>query len=225
MVSFQTLYEAALNNWGEEKVLTLLPEVNSAEELRATGDDRYLSAMARCVFRAGFSWKVIAKKWPYFETVFSGFVPLSLANYSNDRIDELMQVTRIVRHRTKIQSVRDNALCICDIQQSHDSFAGYIADWPEASIVELWFELKKRGSRLGGNTGPGFLRLMGKDTFMLSKDVTAVLLNHKLMDTLSPNSKRDLLKVQDIFNRFHQDSGYPLSHISRIMALSLQPQN
>ncbi|MEZ0123179.1 MAG: DNA-3-methyladenine glycosylase I [Candidatus Reddybacter sp.] len=225
MVSFQTLYEAALNNWGEEKVLSLLPEVNTADKLRAAGDDRYLSAMARCVFRAGFSWKVIAKKWPDFETVFAGFVPLALANYSNDRIDELMQDTRIVRHRTKIQSVRDNALYICDIQQSHDSFAGYIADWPEASIVELWFELKKRGSRLGGNTGPGFLRLMGKDTFMLSKDVTAVLLNHKLMDTLSPNSKRDLLKVQDIFNRFHQDSGYPLSHISRIMALSLQPQN
>jgi len=189
------------------------------------GDDRYLSAMARCVFRAGFSWKVIAKKWPDFETVFSGFVPLALANYSNDRIDDLMQDTRIVRHRTKIQSVRDNALYICDIQQSHGSFAAYIADWPEDSIVDLWIELKKSGSRLGGNTGPGFLRLMGKDTFMLSKDVCAVLLNHQLIDTLSTNSKRDLLKVQTLFNRFQQDSGYPLSHISRILALSLQPQN
>jgi len=225
MVSFQTLYDAALRNWGEEKVLAVLPEVNTADELRAIGDDRYLSAMARCVFRAGFSWKVIAKKWPDFETAFAGFVPLALANYSNDRIDELMEDTRIVRHRTKIQSVRDNAVYIGDIQRSHGSFATYIADWPEESIVELWFEMKKRGSRLGGNTGPGFLRLMGKDTFMLSKDVTAVLLNHQLMDTLSPNSKRDLLKVQAVFNRFQQDSGYPLSHISRIMALSLQPQN
>ena len=225
MVSFQTLYEAALHNWGEDKVLALLPEVNTADTLRTIGDDRYLSAMARCVFRAGFSWKVIAKKWPDFETAFAGFVPLALANYSNDRIDELMQDTRIVRHRTKIQSVRDNAVFIGDIQRSHGSFGAYIADWPEESIVELWLELKKRGSRLGGNTGPGFLRLMGKDTFMLSKDVSAVLLNHKLMDTLSPNSKRDLLKVQAVFNRFQQDSGYPLSHISRIMALSLQPQN
>lgn len=225
MVSFQTLYETALQNWGEEKVLALLPEVNTPQTLRAIGDDRYLSAMARCVFRAGFSWKVIAKKWPDFETVFSGFVPLALANYSNDRIDDLMQDTRIVRHRTKIQSVRDNALYICDIQQSHGSFAAYIADWPEESIVDLWLELKKRGSRLGGNTGPGFLRLIGKDTFMLSADVSAVLLNHKLIDGLSPNSKRDLLKVQTLFNRFQQDSGYPLSHISRILALSLQPQN
>ncbi len=225
MVSFQTLYETALQNWGEEKILALLPEVNTPQTLRAIGDDRYLSAMARCVFRAGFSWKVIAKKWPDFETVFSGFVPLALANYSNDRIDDLMQDTRIVRHRTKIQSVRDNALYICDIQQSHGSFAAYIADWPEESIVDLWLELKKRGSRLGGNTGPGFLRLIGKDTFMLSADVSAVLLNHKLIDGLSPNSKRDLLKVQTLFNRFQQDSGYPLSHISRILALSLQPQN
>ncbi|MBQ0719245.1 MAG: DNA-3-methyladenine glycosylase I [Gammaproteobacteria bacterium] len=223
MVSFQTLYEAALRNWGEEKVQALLPDVSTGDELRATGDDRYLSAMARCVFRAGFSWKVIAKKWPDFETVFGGFTPLALANYSDERIDTLMGDTRIVRHRTKIQSVRDNALFICDIQHSHGSFANYIADWPEESIVELWFALKKRGGRLGGNTGPGFLRLMGKDTFMLSKDVCAVLLNHQLMDSLSPNSKRDLLKVQAIFNRFQQDSAYPLSHISRIMALSLQP--
>ena len=225
MVSFQTLFEAAVHHWGEDKVQALLPPVSTADELRATGDDRYLSAMARCVFRAGFSWKVIAKKWPDFETAFGGFVPLALANYSNDRIDELMQDTRIVRHRAKIQSVRDNAVYIGDIQQSHGSFARYIADWPDEAIVELWFALKKRGSRLGGNSGPGFLRLMGKDTFMLSKDVAAVLLNHKLLDTLSPNSKRDLLKVQEVFNRFQQDSGYPLSHISRIMALSLQPQN
>ena len=222
MVSFQTLYEAALRNHGEEHLAALLPKVIKTADLAATNDDRMLSAMARCVFRAGFSWTVIEKKWPDFETVFAGFNPRALANYSNERIDELMKDARIVRHRTKIQSVRENALYICDIQHGHGSFAAYIADWPEEQIVELWLTLKKKGSRLGGNSGPGFLRLIGKDTFLLTKDVCAVLLNHGLVDGLSPNAKRDLLKVQAVFNDFHQQSGLPLSHISRILALSLQ---
>lgn len=221
MVSFQTLYEAALRHHGEEAVHALLPPVSTVADLRATDDGRFLSGMARCVFRAGFSWKVIAKKWPDFETVFGGFNPLAVANYSNERIEALMQDTRIVRHRTKIQSVRDNGLYICDIQQTHGSFAAFIADWPEDNIVDLWLALKKGGSRLGGNTGPGFLRLMGKDTFMLTSDVCAVLLNHRLLDSFNPSAKRDLVKVQVVFNRFREESGLPLSHISRILALSL----
>ena len=222
MISFNTLHEAALRNHGEEKINALLPTVKTPRDLAAMDDDRILSAMARCVFRAGFSWSVINKKWPDFETVFAGFNPFAIAHYSDERIDALMQETRIVRHRTKIQAVRTNALYICDIQQSHDSFSRFIADWPEDRIVELWLALKKEGSRLGGNSGPGFLRLIGKDTFLLTKDVCAVLLNHGLIDGISPNAKRDLLKVQAIFNDFQQSSAYPLSHISRILALSLQ---
>jgi len=35
--------------------------------------------------------------------------------------------------------------------------------------------LKKHGQRLGGNTGPYALRLLGKDTFILSSDVEGYL--------------------------------------------------
>jgi hypothetical protein len=62
---------------------------------------------------------------------------------------------------------------------------------------------------------------MGKDTFILTKDVIAALVNHKLMASVSPGSKRDLAAVQQVFNRFQEASGYPLAHISRIMSLTV----
>ena len=35
-------------------------------------------------------------------------------------------------------------------------------------IVELWEALAKRFSQMGGNLGPSFLRMVGKDTFVLT---------------------------------------------------------
>lgn len=222
MISFSSLLKVALKNkGGKAQLAEILPEVKTPAQLAKISDDRYLANMTRCVFRAGFSWKVIDKKWPDFETVFGGFNPFPIANYSDDRLDELVKEKRIVRHATKIKSVRDNAVFVCDVQQSHGSFAKYIADWPVSDIIGLWLELKKRGSRLGGNSGPMSLRIVGKDTFLLSGDVQAALVNHKLVDTLNPNTKRDLAAVQEVFNRFQEESGYPLSHISRILALTV----
>ena len=42
-------------------------------------------------------------------------------------------------------------------------------------IVELWEALAKRFSQMGGNSGPSFLRMVGKDTFVLTHSVTAAL--------------------------------------------------
>ena len=222
MISFSSLLKLAVKNkGGQDQLAEILPEVKTPIQLAKIPDDRYLSNMTRCVFRAGFSWKVIDKKWTDFESVFSGFSPYAIAHYSDDRLDELVKEKRIVRHAAKIKSVRDNAVLICDIQHSNGSFAKYIADWPVSDITGLWLELKKRGSRLGGNSGPMSLRITGKDTFLLSADVQAALVNHKLIDSLNPNTKRDLAAVQEVFNRFQEESGYPLSHLSRILALTV----
>jgi len=198
-----------------------LPEVKNSEELKNIGDDRYLAEIARCVFRAGFSWQVIDRKWPAFEAAFGGFNPLGVAHFSEDRLAQLVQDRRIVRHAGKIKSVRDNAAFILDIQQEHGSYGAFIADWPGSDITGLWLQLKQKGSRLGGNSGPMSLRLVGKDTFILTGDVIAALVNHKLVDAVNPNAKRDLAKVQGVFNRLREESGYPLAHISRILALTV----
>lgn len=222
MSDFDRLLAIAEKNKGNlQELETTMPKVLNPTELASLGDDRFLSMMARCIFRAGFSWKVVNNKWPQFEEVFSKFNPLAIAHFSDEKLEELVGDKRIIRNAIKIKAVRDNAVFILDKQQSHGSYAQWLADWPTAEIVGLWDELKKKGSRLGGSTGPMSLREMGKDTFMLTGDVKAALVNHGLMEKFSPNSKRDLLKVQAVFNQLHNESGKPLSYISRMLAYTI----
>ena len=222
MTHFETLYRAAVKKVGlEGELLASLPEIKPAHELRNTPDDRYLAMMTRCVFRAGFVWRVINNKWPGFESAFGEFNPLAIAHYSDDKLAQLATDERIVRNLQKIKTVRENALFALDLKHQHGSVGNWVADWPVEDIVGLWAELKKRGARLGGNSGPGFLRNMGKDTFLLTGDVKAALINHGLTDQISPNSKRDLVKVQAIFNDLQQQSGRPLAQISKILAYTV----
>lgn len=66
---------AAEKKGGPEALDALLAEHNAprtAEELEKVGDDRWLAMFTKCVFQAGFSWKVIDQKWPGFEEAFEG---------------------------------------------------------------------------------------------------------------------------------------------------------
>ncbi|MEZ8133495.1 MAG: 3-methyladenine DNA glycosylase Tag [Polaribacter sp.] len=222
MTSFQTLYDLAVKNKGSAARLEeVLPSIATSVELSKISDDRYLSMMTRCVFRAGFVWRVIDHKWPGFENAFAKFNPLAVAHFSDERLEELAQDTTIVRNFTKIVAVRNNAVYVLDQQRRHGSFARFIADWPSEDIVGLWLELKKQGCRLGGNSGPMMLRSMGKDTFLMTKDVCDALVNHGFIEKFSVNSQRDLRRVQDIFNNLREQSGRPLGEVSRILACTV----
>ena len=74
MDSFQQIFDRAATFHGGTKVLEdLLPKPLSFKKLKAIPNDRWLAQMTKCVFRAGFSWKVIDNKWANFETAFDGF--------------------------------------------------------------------------------------------------------------------------------------------------------
>ncbi|UTW45280.1 DNA-3-methyladenine glycosylase I [bacterium SCSIO 12696] len=222
MTRFETLYCAAAKKLGgEPQLLEQLPQVLTDTQLREIPDDRYLSMMTRCVFRAGFVWRVINNKWPGFEAAFDHFHPLVIAHYSDEKLEQLGKDERIVRNFQKIKTVRENATFVLDIARKHGSVGAWLAEWPSDRIVDLWLTLKKQGSRLGGNSGPGFLRNMGVDTFMLTGDVKSALINHGLIDRISPSSKRDLVRVQQVFNELQQQSGRPLAHISKILAYTV----
>jgi len=222
VTSFQTLYELAAINKGSPAMLEqVLPSTATPKELSKITDDRYLSMMTRCIFRAGFVWRIIDYKWPGFENAFANFNPLAVAHFSDERLEQLAQDTTIVRHFTKIVAVRNNAVYVLDQQRRHGSFAAFIAAWPTEDIVGLWLELKKQGSRLGGNSGPMMLRSMGKDTFLITKDVCDALVHHGFIDKFSVNSQRDLRRVQDIFNSLCEQSGRSLSEVSRILACTV----
>lgn len=206
---------------GKAALNKLLPAVASDKELAALGDDRYLSMMTRCINQAGFSWKVIEKKWPEFEEAFHGFKPRTLGLLSPDQWEAYTSDRRVVRNWQKISALRDNVFFVQETARLHGGFGAWLAAWPPSDQVGLMQHLKEHGARLGGQSALWFLRRMGKDCFIPTQDVVTVLRAEGLQIAERPTSKRDLRAVQEHFNVWHEETGLPYSHLSRIAACSV----
>lgn len=221
MRRFEDIYQTAiLHKGGASVVESLLPKAKSPSELAAISDDRYLSHMCRRIFRAGLKHSMVDAKWPNFEVVFNDFDPFSNAMLSDEDLEVLMQDKRIIRHMGKIRAVRENACFVREIAAEFGGFGQFLGQWPTEDIVGLWALLKKRGKQLGGNSGASFLRMVGKDTFLLTRDVIAVLKAEGII-TKEPTAKRDLQLVQNAFNTWQQQSSRSLCEISRIVSLTV----
>ncbi len=221
MITLTSLFEhAARRKGGKTALEALLPAPLAPKQLAAIPDDRWLAMMSKCIFNAGFNWKVVDKKWPGFEEAFAGFNPTRWKYMSDEDFEKLLKDTRIIRHAKKILAVRDNATFLCDLAEAHGSAAKFFADWPSEEYVDLLILLKKRASRMGGNSAQYFLRFMGKDSFILSRDVIAALKREGVINT-EPKSQRDLKLVQQAFNQWHEESGRSLTQISKILAFTV----
>ncbi len=127
----------------------------------------------------------------------------------------------IIRHHKKLLSTRQNAAFMLDLANEYGSAAKFFADFPPDNYVELLDCLKRRASRMGGTSAQYFLRGMGKDSFILSRDVIKALVREKIVDR-SATSKRDLQAVQAAFNIWCEQGGRSLSEVSRILALGVE---
>src|SRR5438270_7089767 len=222
VVPFKTIRARAEKRKGGPKGLEkLLPRKPDAKALARLLDDRILAEMTKRVFSAGFAWSVIEAKWTGFEEAFLGFKPTKLIFQPDDYWDDLLKDTRIVRNGAKISSVRENAAFVQGIANEHGSFGKFLTKWPSSDEVGLLDLLAKRGSRLGGNTGQMFLRFLGWDGFVTSRDVVACMRDADLDVAETITSKRDLARVQAQFNAWAEETGLPYMHLSRICAMSI----
>lgn len=216
---FTTILEAARTRHGAAAIEARLPHPKSASELAATPDDRYLSQMSLRIFRAGLKHSVVDAKWPVFEEVFEGFDPRRVRAMTDEELEKLLGDTRLIRHWGKLKSIRDNAAAMLAVGEEYGRFGSWIGTWPGADIVGLWDALGERFSQMGGASGPMFLRMVGKDTFVLSQSVVAALKRWAELPT--PKNRKDRAVAQACFNAWAAESGLPLSHMSLILALSV----
>ena len=177
--------------------------------------------MTRCVFQAGFVWRVLDNKWDDFEDVFFGFPPEKIVMLSPEQIDRFAQNPRIIRNRQKVLAIQDNARFILDSSAENGSFGKLVANWPEHDLIGLFDYMKRKGSRLGGMTGPRVLRNMGKDTFLLTNDVCKCLVGAGLDILPNPGTRKHMGVIQEWFNHQRENSSLGFAEISRICALSL----
>jgi 3-methyladenine DNA glycosylase Tag len=218
---FATIFDAALQRHGAATIEARLPQPKTPVELKEIADDRYLSQMQLRIFRAGLKHSIVDTKWPAFEGAFHNFDLRRVRAMSDEEIEKLLTNSLLIRHWGKLKSVRDNAAAMIAVADENGSFGAWLAGWPGTDIVGLWETLAKRFSQMGGNSGPSFLRMVGKDTFVLTHSVTAALKHWGAVDT-PPKNRKDRATVQSCFNAWATETGRPLCQLSLILAASVE---
>lgn len=116
-------------------------------------------------FQAGLSWLTVLKKREAFRAAFDNFDVKKVANYGEDKINELLKNEKIIRSRNKIQSAIGNAKIFMQIQKEYGSFSNYIWGFTNNKVVKKDYDklpastelsdmiskdLKKRGMKYVG---------------------------------------------------------------------------
>lgn len=221
MEAFEDILARAVMRKGGEAVVE--EQVTMAErflrDLSKVPEDRFLAEMTRAIFKAGFVWKVIDAKWQGFEDAFHNFDIGACLFLDPDELDALGRDERIIRNMQKIVTVPQNAKMIADVAGEHGTFGAFLQTWPEDDYVGLLDYLHKHGSRLGGQTSQFFLRFVGKDGFVLSRDGVRAMIEAGALEK-PPTGKAGMKKVQAAYNTWREETGYSTIRISRILSMS-----
>jgi DNA-3-methyladenine glycosylase I len=121
-------------------------------------------------FQAGLSWITILNKRENFRTVFDQFDYKKVANYPEEKIQELLLDTGIIRNQLKIRAAVANAIAFMKVQEEFGSFSNYIWNFTDEKPInnnrkslkevpatsplsdEISKDLKKRGFKFVGST-------------------------------------------------------------------------
>ncbi len=218
--SFKSLHKRAADRKGGVKALQhLLGEQEDKHALVSLGDDRILSAFSKKVFQSGFVWRVVENKWLNFEDSFFNFDITKILMMPEEMMERKAADPKIIRNYNKVKTIKANAEMIFEEQQNGHKFSQFLANWPSDDLIGLWAYLKKHGQRLGGNTGPYALRALGKDTFLLTRDIEAYFRAHHIIDG-GIQSKKSLLAIQQSFNQWQKECDLSLAQLSRLVAFA-----
>lgn len=89
--------------------------------------------------QAGLSWWTILQKREGYREAFDDFNAEKIVHYTEEKLAELREDTRIVRNRLKIASVVTNAQAYLCMQEQHGSFSNYIWQFVDHQpIVNQW---------------------------------------------------------------------------------------
>ena len=133
-------------------------------------DDSLFEFLILETFQAGLSWITILRKRDNFRKAFDFFDYKKIAQYDQQKIDELLANEGIVRNKLKRKATISNAQAYMSIQREFGSFSDYIWSFVDGTPIKNTFEshkdapantplsdsiskdLKKRGFKFVGST-------------------------------------------------------------------------
>lgn len=120
--------------------------------------------------QAGLSWSTVLNKRDSYRVAYHNFDPRIVANFNDQKIDDLLQDPGIIRNKLKVKASVTNAKAYLKVIEDFGSFDNYIWNFVNYSpIVNQWKsresvpsetelsniiskDLKKRGFKFVGST-------------------------------------------------------------------------
>ena len=153
-------------------------------------DDNYLFEMLILEsFQAGLSWECVLNKRNDFIVAYDNFNIDKIINYDENKINELLTNSKIIRNKLKIKAIINNAKIFKDIQKEYGSFYKYLLTFTENKILyeidkttndlsdSISKDLIKRGMKFVGSTiiysylqATGFIYSHDEKCFMYKKE-------------------------------------------------------
>ena len=100
-----------------------------------TNDQKLFESLVLETFQAGLNWLTILKKRTAFRTAFDDFDIEKVADYSPERIGELLENPEIIRNRAKIESAVANARAALNVQREYGSLANYLWGFTDYQVI------------------------------------------------------------------------------------------
>lgn len=92
-------------------------------------------------FQAGLSWQIVLNKREAFRLAFDDFDYFKVAEYNENKINELMNNSGIIRNRAKIIGCINNAQKFIELIKEFGSFSNYMWAYVENKPVINQFQL------------------------------------------------------------------------------------
>ena len=138
-----------------------MPETQAPDKIEPQSPGDYLEIMSKVVFQSGMSYKVVESKWPGIRAAFHGFDAAKVAGMTPSDIDLLVQDSRVIRNRRKLESVVSNAQSLLELDSEFGGFRKYLRS--HGDFAGLVKDLRKRFKFLGEMGCYYYLHVVGEE--------------------------------------------------------------
>jgi endonuclease III len=144
-------------------------------------DKDYFETLTRAVF-SGIRNGIIEERWPAISNAFSRFDFYKVAEYDEEKVQELIENKKIIRHEGKIKATIFNAKKMVEIVEQYGSFKNYLSSFPSVdSLIEKLQGYYAGFKGIGERNVYEFLKEIGFSTIKPDLQVRKVFLRLGLM--------------------------------------------
>lgn len=128
-------------------------------------DAEFLEVMSKIIFISGFRWDLVHSRWPKIKRAFHNF---NVNKVANEKTENLMKKEGMIKNRSKITAVIENAKICRELIKKHKSISNWIKTIQKNNKKEPLFnptvrEEMKKFNKIGNTTSRWLAYVVTRD--------------------------------------------------------------